>query len=280
MPARARHACDMTSSKRVLRLFTVLLAVAAVALGQGRAASDDFSALVFSKTLMFRHASITNGIAAIRQLGAENHFDVDATEDANCFTARNLAKYKVVVFLSTSGNILNEEQQVAFKNFIEKGGGLVAIHAAVAGDVATEGKWPWYGEALCARFTNHSAIVQATVNIEDRKHPSTASLPEQWVRADEWYNFIASPRGQARVLASLDETTYKGGTMGKDHPIVWCKKMGKGRIWYTALGHTEASFTEPLFLKHLLGGIQAAAGTKRADFRPREKRAGKPDASR
>ena len=122
----------------------------------------------------------------------------------------NLAKYKVVIFLSTSGDILNEEQQAAFKNFIEQGGGLAAIHAAVAGDVATEGNWPWYGEALCARFTNHSAIVQATVNVEDRKHPSTAPLPEHWVRTDEWYNFMASPRGQARVLASLDETTYQG----------------------------------------------------------------------
>jgi cytochrome c len=166
----------------------------------------------------------------------------------------------VVVFLSTSGDILNEEQQAAFKAFIEQGGGLAAIHAAVAGDVATEGTWPWYGDALCARFTNHSAVVQATVDIEDRQHLSTAPLPAHWVRTDEWYNFITSPRGKARVLASLDEATYKGGTMGKDHPITWCKQVGKGHVWYTGLGHTEASFTEPLFLKHLLGGIQAAAG--------------------
>ncbi len=218
---------------------------------------------------MFRHASITNGIAAIKQLGAENGFAVDATEDADWFTTTNLAKFKVVIFLSTSGNILNDEQQTAFRNFIERGGGLVAIHAAVAGDVATEGSWPWYGEALCARFTNHSAVVQATVQIEDRQNPSTSPLPERWVRKDEWYNFIQSPRGWARVLAALDETTYKGGTMGQDHPVVWCKKQGNGRIWYTALGHTEASFSETLFLRHLLGGIQAAAGVKRADFKPR-----------
>ena len=250
----------MRKSHKADGLVVVLLAIATVALGPRESLAADFNALVFSKTLMFRHASITNGIAAIRQLGAENHFHVDATEDASWFTAANLAKYRVVIFLSTSGDILDEEQQAAFKNFIERGGGLAAIHAAVAGDVATAGKWPWYGEALCARFTNHSAIVQATVNIEDGKHPSTAPLPEHWVRTDEWYNFIASPRGQARVLASLDETTYKGGNMGKDHPIAWCKQVGKGRVWYTALGHTEASFTEPLFLKHLLGGIQAAAG--------------------
>jgi type 1 glutamine amidotransferase len=253
-------------------LFAILLASTAIAPGQSHSKDAEFNVLVFSKTLMFRHASITNGIAAIKQLGAENRFQVDATEDESWFTATNLAKYKVVIFLSTSGDILNEEQQAAFKSFIEQGGGLAAIHAAVAGDVATAGNWPWYGEALCARFTNHSAIVQATVDVEDRQNPSTAPLPEHWVRTDEWYNFIASPRGQARVLASLDETTYQGGTMRKDHPIAWCKQVGKGRIWYTALGHTEASFTEPLFLRHLLGGIQAAAGTKRADFTPEKKR--------
>jgi type 1 glutamine amidotransferase len=228
-----------------------------------------FNALVFSKTLMYRHASITNGIAAIQKLGVENHFHVDATEDANWFTPTNLTKYKVVIFLSTSGDILNDEQQTAFREFIERGGGLVAIHAGVAGDVATEGGWPWYGEALCARFTNHSAIVEAAIDVEDARNPATTGLPKRWVRKDEWYNFIASPRGRVRVLASLDETTYKGGTMGGDHPVAWCKRIGQGRVWYTALGHTEASFTEPLFLQHLLGGIQVAAGVKPADFKPK-----------
>ena len=246
------------------------LAVVCVSLVLGQTALEagDFNVLVFSKTLMFRHGSITNGIAAIKKLGEEHQFHVDATEDASWFTAKNLAKYKAVVFLSTSGNVLNEEQQAAFKEFIENGGGLAAVHAAVAGDVATAGNWPWYGEALCTRFTNHSAIVQATVNVEDKDNPSTVGLPEKWERKDEWYNFITSPRAKARVLASLDETTYKGGTMGKDHPVAWCRQMGQGRIWYTALGHTAVSFTEPLFLKHLLGGIQLAAGVEKAELKP------------
>lgn len=230
-----------------------------------------FTVLVFSKTLMYRHTSITNGIAAIQKLGMENGFFVEATEDASGFTAANLARYKAVIFLSTSGDILNDAQQTAFQEFIERGGGLVGIHAAVAGDVATEGGWPWYGEALCARFTNHSAIVEAAIDVEDARNASTVALPQRWVRKDEWYNFITSPRGKVRVLASLDETTYKGGTMGDDHPVVWGKQIGRGRVWYTALGHTEASFTEPLFLQHLLGGIQVAAGARSADFQPNPK---------
>ncbi len=258
----------MRYSCTVLCLLPILLLLTATAPAQIQPPAASFNALVFSKTLMFRHPSITNGIAAIKLLGAENRFHVDATEAARWCTPATRANYKVGIFLRTSGDIRNEEQQAAFNNFIARGGGLAAVHAGVAGDVATEGTWPWYGEALCARFTNHSAIVEATVVVEDRQNPSTAPLPGRWVRTDEWYNFISSPRGQTRVLASLDETTYKGGTMGKDHPVAWCKQVGKGRIWYTALGHTEASYTEPLFLKHLLGGIQVAAGTKRADFTP------------
>jgi type 1 glutamine amidotransferase len=257
----------MKTSRLLLPLAALLLACFAGCASRPTS-HGGFSALVFSKTLMFRHASITNGIAAIKKLGAENQFQVEATEDSSWFTPANLAKYKVVIFLSTSGDILNDEQQAAFRQFIEGGGGLVAVHAGVAGDVATEGGWPWYGEALCARFTNHSAIVEATVDIEDLRNPSTAGLPQRWVRKDEWYNFIESPRGKVRVLASLDESTYKGGNMHGDHPIAWCEKMGRGRIWYTGLGHTEASFTEPLFLQHLLGGIQVAAGEKSANFTP------------
>jgi type 1 glutamine amidotransferase len=144
-------------------------------------ATDNFQALVFSKTLLFRHASVTNGIEAIKTLGDENHFHVDATEDSGAFTRQNLAKYKVIIFLSTSGDILNQDQQAAFKDYIEAGGGLAGVHAAVAGDLATEGSWPWYSEALCARFTNHSSVVEATVRIDDKENPSTLGLPGRWV---------------------------------------------------------------------------------------------------
>ncbi len=238
----------------------VFLFLAGFLLHGTAAGAADFKVLVFSKTLLYRHASITNGVAAIRKLGAERGFTVEATEDSACFSRTNLANYRAVVFLSTSGDIMDEEQQAAFREYIERGGGLAAVHAAVAGDVATEGKWPWYGQALCAHFTNHSAIVPAVVEVKSSSHLSTRGLPARWNRIDEWYNFVSSPSGCAEVLATLDESTYKGGTMGKDHPIAWCKPLGKGRVWYTALGHTEESFSEPLFLKHLLGGILAATG--------------------
>lgn len=188
--------------------------------GQVQPTNTSYRVLVFSKTLLYRHASITNGIAAIKKLGAENHFSVEATEDSAQFTTTNLAKHKVIVFLSTSGDILNKEQQSAFQSWLRRGGGFVGVHAAVAGKVATEGEWPWYANLFGTEFHNHPAIAQATVHVEDQRHPSTAHLPKHWVRTDEWYNFETSPRSRVRVLASLDETTYKGGTMGKDRKSV------------------------------------------------------------
>ena len=236
--------------------------------GEVRQPNSSFNLLVFSKTLLYRHASITNGIAAIQKLGTKHHFRVDATEDAAQFTTTNLAKYKVIVFLSTSGDILNEEQQAAFQTWLRSGGGFVGIHAAIAGKVATAGSWPWYAKLLCTEFHHHPAVTQATVHVEDAGNPSTAHLPRDWIRTDEWYNFETSPRGRVRVLASLDETSYQGGTMGRDHPVAWCRKFEGGLVWYTALGHTEASYNEPLFLQHLLGGIELVAGRKEASFTP------------
>ncbi|HEY5911452.1 MAG TPA: ThuA domain-containing protein [Verrucomicrobiae bacterium] len=229
--------------------------------------------LVFSKTLGFRHSNIPLGVSAVRQLGTDNGFVVDATEDSSVFTAENLAKYKAVVFLSVTGDVLDEPQEQALSNFVLGGGGFAGIHGALFGPSACEDKWAWYGELCCVSFKNHSAVVPAAVDIEDHNHPSTAGLPARWTRTDEWYNYDGTPRGRAHVLASIDESTYKGGTVGEDHPIAWCKVMGKGLMWYTAMGHTDESFREPLFLKHVLGGIQFAAGMKKGDTSANQKSA-------
>jgi type 1 glutamine amidotransferase len=215
-----------------------------------------FDVLVFSRTLGFRHDSIDEGIAAIRQLGAANDFTVTATEDPAKFTAANLAQYEAVVFLSTTGDVLNASQQTAFEQYIAAGHGFVGVHSAAD----TEYDWPWYGGLVGAYFNNHPSIQQATINVVDTTHPATAGLPQRWARTDEWYNFRTNPRPDVHVLATLDESTYSGGAMGADHPIAWCHDYAGGRAFYTGLGHTAASFAEPLFRQHLLGGIQYAAG--------------------
>jgi glucose/arabinose dehydrogenase/type 1 glutamine amidotransferase len=220
-----------------------------------------FDVLVFSKTAGFRHDSIAAGIQAIQELGAQNDFAVVATEDAGAFNSSNLAQFETVVFLNTTGDVLNSAQQAAFENYIETGGGFVGVHSAAD----TEYAWPWYGQLVGAYFASHPAIQTATIKVADQVHPSTAGLPDRWVRSDEWYNYRLNPRGTVHVLATLDETTYNGGTMGFDHPIAWCQNVELGRSWYTGLGHTTASYGEPLFREHLLGGIRFAAGDVPAD---------------
>ncbi|TGB06825.1 ThuA domain-containing protein [Streptomyces sp. MZ04] len=229
----------------------------------GTSKADGEKVLVFSKTAGFRHDSIPDGIAAVKDLGAANGFTVDATEDAGTFTASNLAQYDAVIWLSTTGDVLNAEQQSAFEGYIKKGGGYVGVHAAAD----TEYDWPFYGGLAGAYFQSHPAIQPAKVQVEDHAHPSTEQLPGIWDRTDEWYNYRSNPRDRARVLASLDESSYTGGTMSGDHPIAWCQDYQGGRSFYTGGGHTKESFADPVYRTHLLGGIRWATGAAQADCR-------------
>ena len=217
---------------------------------------EPFAILVFSRTTGYRHASIPAAITAIEVLGAFNNFAVEATEDPTAFNDANLARFDAVVFLSTTGDVLEESQQTAFERYIRAGHGFVGVHSASD----TEYGWPWYRDLLGAAFASHPAIQQGSVIIVDAGQPSTRTLPNPWVRTDEWYNFPAQPSGVS-VLARVDESSYAGGTMGALHPISWQHDYDGGRAWYTAMGHTACSYSERAFLDHLLGGIEWAVGT-------------------
>ncbi|WP_020134955.1 ThuA domain-containing protein [Streptomyces sp. 351MFTsu5.1] len=240
-------------------------AAPATARPEAQAAADPaYRILVFSRTAGFRHSSIEDGIAALQALGTQNNFTVDASEDPQVFTTGNLGQYKAVVFLSTTGDVLGDAQQTAFEQYIKGGGGYVGIHAAAD----TEYDWPFYAGLAGALFQSHPAIQSATVKVEDRAHDATAHLGATWQRTDEWYNYRTNPRTTAHVLASLDESSYTGGNMSGDHPIAWCKDYQGGRAFYTGGGHTEESFSDAAFRRHLLGGVRWAAGMTEADCRP------------
>jgi type 1 glutamine amidotransferase len=238
------------------------LAVCALA---ARASAQDFRVLVFSRTTGYRHDSIAAGIAAVQAMGAQGNFAVEATEDPSVFSSAELARFRVVVFMSTSGDVLESAQETAFQAWLTQpapdggGRGWVGVHSASN----TEYDWPFYAQVVGAYFVDHPEIQQASVLVQPPAHPSTAFLPQAWVRTDEWYNFDRNPRPDVRVLLALDEATYSGGTMGADHPIAWCREggvLGTGRSWYTAGGHTIESYSEPLFVRHLREGIFWAAG--------------------
>ena len=252
--------------RKLLQTAAALLTVVAATSWAGpvRAADDPYNVLVFSRTAGFRHDSIAAGTQAIRDLGAANGFSVTATEDPAAFTAAGLAGYAAVVFLNTTGDVLDNNQQTAFEGYIRGGGGYVGVHSAAD----TEYDWPFYGDLVGAYFASHPAIQPATEVVEDRAHAATAHLPQRWNRTDEWYNYRTNPRSTAHVLASLDEGSYSGGGMGADHPHVWCKTLDGGRSFYTGAGHTQESYADPAFRAHLLGGLRYAAGATNADCRP------------
>jgi type 1 glutamine amidotransferase len=237
--------------------------------------SARFRILVFSKTGGFRHSSIDEGIAALKLLGSQQAIQVDAIEESTLFTDAVLSRYDAVVFLSTTGEVLNDEQQAAFERYIRSGRGYAGIHAAAD----TEYLWPWYGQLVGGYFRNHPpGAPAATVVTEDAAHHSTRHLPARWDRLDEWYNYQSpvnpsvngggndySVRDTAgtHVLLKMDESTYNeqdGNTADDDHPISWCKRYDGGRMWYTGMGHTEASYLDAGFMQHILGGLEVAAG--------------------
>lgn len=206
--------------------------------------------LVFTKTSGFRHESIEIGVKTIEELGKENHFEVTHTEDASLFSTENLKQYKLVIFLNTTGDVLNAEEEQAFETFIKNGGSFVGVHSASD----TEFEWAWYGKLVGAYFLNHPKQATATITRVNNTHPATKHLPDQWIRHDEWYNF-KSINQDINVLLNLEESTYEGGENGAFHPIAWYHEFDGGRSFYTALGHTNESYVEPEFKQHLLGGI-------------------------
>lgn len=210
--------------------------------------------VVFSRTTAYRHDSIPDGTEAFRALGSAYGFTVHATEDP-AELAAVLGGCRAAVFLSPSGEVLTGAAREALRAHQAAGGGFVGVHAATCAEYT----WPWYGELLGARFGDHPEVQPGVVTVEDHGHPATAHLGARWHRTDEWYNFTVSPRGRVRVLASADEASYSGGTMGKDHPLVWCHEQTGGRSFYTALGHHAEAYADPVFRRHLLGGLQWAA---------------------
>ncbi|RZB15447.1 ThuA domain-containing protein [Streptomyces sp. F001] len=207
--------------------------------------------LVHTRTTAYRHDSIPAAVAALRALG---DFDVHHTEEPADLEIP-LDGYAAVVFLSTSGEVLTEAGREQLAAYVESGGGFVGVHAAAC----TEYEWPYYGELLGARFDRHPEYQPGKALVEDRDHPATRHLPAVWDFTDEWYDFRTNPRGSVRVLVSADESSYQGGRMGDDHPLVWCREQRAGRVFYTALGHASEAYADPDFRAHLRGGIIWAA---------------------
>lgn len=244
---------------------------------------DQIKLLVFSKTMGYRHQSIPVGRIAILEIAAQKGWAVDTTEDASAFTEENLAQYSAVIFLSTTGDVLDIAQQRDFERYIQSGGGYVGIHAASD----TEYDWPWYGRLAGAYFTSHPNnpnILEGKMDIVNQNHPSTAFFGQKtWTRSDEFYNFkdiYHGPEDGIIPLIQIDETSYEGGTNGDFHPMSWYHDYDGGRAFYTNFGHTDETYAEEDFLKHLTGGLEYAIGENKPNDYAQAKSIRYPDEGR
>lgn len=212
--------------------------------------------LVFSKTQAYRHESIPAGKQMMLALGVSNGIKIDTTERAEVFHDTTLLKYSAVVFMNTTGDVLDSLQQQALERFIKSGKGFLGIHAASD----TEYQWPWYGELVGAYFKGHPAV-QRALFIKSENVQWADGLPDRWYHSEEIYNFQQIPSG-VQVIFSVDENSYQGGDHPDGHPIAWWKEFDGGRSFYTAMGHRTESYSDPLFQQHVLNGLMFVMGER------------------
>ncbi|MDQ2076150.1 ThuA domain-containing protein [Marinimicrobium sp. ABcell2] len=247
---------------------TSLLALCLAALfsfvAPAKADPPQFNVLLFTKMDGFHHKSVNEGVRAMRKMAEKHHFNIDWHEDANHFNDDNLARYDAIVFLMTTGDILNEEQQAAMKRFIQAGNGFVGIHSASD----TMYGWEWYTKLVGRTFKIHPVIQTAELEVVDHSFPGTERMPKRFLWTDEFYDFGPELSENLNYILTVDEDTYSPAAdwgrvssegMGEFHPLAWYQYYDGGRSFYTALGHVPATFGDDLFLEHIYGGLYWAA---------------------
>ena len=222
--------------------------------------ADPLRILLFTRTEGFHHPSITDGTDMIGQIGDQEDWTIDQTEETTPFEPATLALYDAVVWLSTTGDVLDAPEQTAFEQYVSSGGGYVGIHAAAD----CEYGWPWYGELLGggAWFLSHPPIQSATLHLENPGHPAAGPFAAETTFTEEWYNFRANPRPAVDVIMTIDEGSYNPGrdAMVEDHPIVWAHRVDAGRAFYTVLGHSPATYADARFREQIRRAILWSAG--------------------
>jgi type 1 glutamine amidotransferase len=226
--------------------------------------SQQFNALLITKTRGYHHESINTAIPAIQKLGKRHHFGVDVFQNAMKLTDNLLEKYAVIIMVNTSGDIFDDEEQAAFERFIQSGKGYVGVHAASD----TEYGWEWYTKLVGYMFKIHPQIQTAMLDVVEPNFPGLEFWPKRILWTDEWYEFKEKLNPRLKYLITIDENTYDpraqwgdniGNGMGGFHPISWYHDYDGGRSFYTALGHMPTIYGEKKFLDHVFGGIYWAA---------------------
>jgi type 1 glutamine amidotransferase len=217
--------------------------------------------LVVTETAGFRHASIPAGVAAVRRLArADGRYDVRVVTHARDLTASRLRRASAIVFLLTSGELpLSNAGKRRLLRFVRSGHGLLGFHSASD----TFHHWRAWRLMIGAEFQRHPFRGVGRVVVTDRRHPATRRLPRAFRIAEEFYFFKTSPRRRAHVLARLDVASF-GGSAHEDRPLVWCRREGHGRVFYDALGHNSATWSEIHQRRLVAGALAWAIGLRGA----------------
>ena len=219
--------------------------------------------LVFSLTRGFHHNSIKEGNQFFLELGKKQGFAVDTTTNAAKFTEENLKKYNAVVWLNTTGDVLNPAQQADFERYIQAGGGYIGIHAASD----TEYNWAWYNDLMGGYFASHpggkvSNVQKGTMITLDKTFPASAHFPDTFEKTDEFYDFKSLKKDILKFIVKVDESSYQMGKMGDFHPMAWYHEFDGGKSFYSNYGHTPETFSEPLITEHFWQGLKWAMAEK------------------
>ncbi|WP_373057570.1 ThuA domain-containing protein [Zunongwangia sp. H14] len=241
-------------------------------------AQKQFNVLLITETDGWHHESIEDGIDAVEDLAARHNFGLERQQEAQKITAERLNAFDAVIFLNTTADIFDEQEQEAFENFIEAGNGYVGVHAASD----TEYDWEWYTKLVGRMFHIHPVQQTARLDILEHNFPGLEHFPEKLLWTDEWYEFGEEKTSGLNYLVAVDENSYDpevtwknrdkaengqmqdrvGKGMGDFHPISWYHEYDGGRAFYTALGHIPEIYKNQWFLDHLYGGIYYAATGK------------------
>jgi type 1 glutamine amidotransferase len=232
------------------------------------AAQKQFKALLVTITNGWRHESVHAGVLAIKDLATKNFFDVVYFEDPNSFNDKFLEQFQVIIFLNTTGNVLDSAQQKVMERFIQSGKGYVGIHSASD----TEYDWDWYTKLVGRMFYIHPPVQTAKLQVLDPKFPGLQGFADGKLWTDEEYQFGPEKVSDLHYILGVDEKSYnpkvnwggkKAEGMGDLHPLAWYHNYDGGRSFYTALGHLPTVFNDAAFLNHLYAGILWAATGKK-----------------
>ncbi len=268
----------MNRLNKLLLLCTAFFLIAISASAQDKVNWKKVKVLVYTKNGKgYVHDNIPYAVKAIQKLGTEHGFAVDTSADPSVMTEDNLKQYTLLIFPSTNNDVFDtDKQRLAFRHYIEAGGGFVGIHSVTG----TERKWKWFKMMLGNTFAWHARFQKFTVKVIYPSHPSMQGIPKVWEREDECYFGKELYPGRVVLMAHDITTLNTSDTAQKNmldkntegytelYPSVWYNEFDGGHTWCTVYGHDKKDYEDPVYLKHIFGGIKFIAGeVKQLDFK-------------